>query len=86
MSRGTESFALHQLAISVRDQWVSWRREEAYQAWKQRSSEKHSKDDEPRGNDLEDVLEEFGIPVLHDNWNKIVAGLRWLTAHTRATL
>jgi hypothetical protein len=81
-----QPFILHQLGIKSRDQWVSWRREEAYQAWKQRSSEKYGEDDEPRGDDLEDVLEEFGIPELQNNWNQVVAGLRWLTSHTKATL
>ena len=81
-----EPWALHQLAITVRDRWVSWRREEAYRAWKQRSQQKNNEDSEPAGNDLDDILTDFGIPELEANWNHVIEGLRWLTAHTRATL
>jgi hypothetical protein len=81
-----QPWTLYQLAISVRDQWVSWRREEAVRTWKQRSSQKHGEDDEPRENDLDDVLADFGVPQLEADWNRVIAGLRWLTTHTRATL
>ena len=77
---------LHQLAITVRDQWVSWRREEAYRTWKQRSSRRGGADEEPTGNALEDILADFGVPELENDWNRVIGGLRWLTAHTRATL
>ncbi|NOT95339.1 MAG: hypothetical protein HOP00_03410 [Nitrospira sp.] len=81
-----DPWALHQLAITVRDQWVSWRREEAYRTWNQRSSQRHGEDDEARGNDLDEVLTDFGVPELEADWNRVIGGLRWLTAHTRATL
>lgn len=81
-----EPWALHQLAITVRDRWVSWRREEACRAWKQCSSQRGGADEEPTGNDLEDILADFGIPKLESDWNRVVKGLRWLTAHTRPTL
>jgi len=81
-----EPWALHELAISVRDQWVSWRREEACHAWNQRASQRHGEDDEPRGNDLDEVLTDYGIPELEADWNRVIGWLRWLTAHTRATL
>lgn len=81
-----EPWTLHELAITVRDQWVSWRREEAYHAWNQRASQRHDEDDEPRGNDLDEVLTDYGIPELEADWNRVIGGLRWLTAHTRATL
>lgn len=81
-----EPWTLHQLAITVRDQWVSWRREEAYRTWEQRSSQRASQDNEPTGNDLNAVLTDFGIPGLEADWNRVIEGLRWLTAHTRATL
>jgi hypothetical protein len=81
-----EPWTLHQLAITVRDQWVSWRREEAYLVWKQRSPRKDGADEEPTGNELEDILIDFGIPELEADWNRVIGGLRWLTAHTRATL
>ena len=81
-----EPWTLHQLAITVRDRWVSWRREEAYRVWKQRSSQKHGGDDEPKGNDLDEVLTDYGIPELEADWNRVIGGLRWLTAHTRPTL
>jgi hypothetical protein len=81
-----EPWALHQLAITVRDQWVSWRREEAYRTWKQGSSQRSGADEEPRGNDLDEVLIDFGLPELEADWNRVIGGLRWLTAHTRATL
>ena len=35
-----EPWVLHQLAITVRDRWVLWRREEAVRYWKQRASQK----------------------------------------------
>ena len=81
-----EPWTLHQLAISVRDRWVSWRRAEGYQTWKQRSAQRNGQDDEPTGHDLEDILADFGIPPLEADWSRIIDGLRWLTAHTKATL
>ncbi|MDN5941574.1 MAG: hypothetical protein L0H94_06810 [Nitrospira sp.] len=80
-----EPWALHQLAISIRDRWISWRRQEAYVAWKQRASQR-DRDDEPTRNDLEDLQEDFGLPELENDWNRVIEGLRWLTAHTRPTL
>jgi hypothetical protein len=77
---------LHQLAITVRDQWVSWRREEAYRTWKQLSSRRGGADEELTGNALEDILADFGVPELESDWNRVIGGLRWLTAHTRPTL
>ncbi|MGB4067395.1 MAG: hypothetical protein WBK08_05125 [Nitrospira sp.] len=81
-----EPWALYQLAIKSRDQWVLWRREEAYRTWKQGSSQRDSEDEESKGNDLDEVLTGFGISELEANWNRVIGGLRWLTAHTRATL
>ena len=81
-----EPWTLHQLAITVRNRWVSWRREEAYRTWKQRSLHTDSEDNEPAGNDLDEIFDHFGIPELEANWNHVIEGLRWLTAHTRATL
>lgn len=81
-----EPWTLHQLAITVRDQWVSWRREEAYRAWTQRAPHKDGQNNEPTENDLDEVLTDFGIPQLEADWNRVIGGLRWLTAHTRATL
>ena len=81
-----EPWTLHQLAITVRNQWLSWRRAEAYRAWKQRSQQKSNEDSEPAGHDLDEFLIDFGVPELEANWNHVIEGLRWLTAHTRATL
>jgi len=81
-----EPWALYQLAIKSRDRWVSWRREEAYRTWKHGSSQRASQDNEPTDNDLNAVLTDFGIPELEADWNRVIGGLRWLTAHTRATL
>lgn len=81
-----EAWALYQLAISVRDQSVSWRRDEAVHTWKQHASEKQGEGNEPKVSDLEEVLLDFGIPELENDWNCVIGGLRWLTAHTRATL
>jgi hypothetical protein len=79
-----EPWTLHQLAITVRDRWVSWRRDEAYRAWeKQHASKKDGEHNEPTGDDMADVLESFGIPELESTWNRVIDGLRWLTAHTR---
>ena len=64
---------------------VRFRREEAYGAWKQRSLQRGGADEEPTGNDLEDLLADFGIPELESDWNRVIEGLRWLTAHTRPT-
>jgi len=79
-------WTLHQLAITVRDRWVSWRREEAYAAWKQRLSQRNSADREPTAHDLDEIHADFGLPKLEADWNRVIGGLRWLTAHTRATL
>jgi hypothetical protein len=81
-----EPWVLHQQAITLRDRWVSWRREEACRAWEQRSSEMDAGNDEPVGEDLKDVFADFGIPELADHWNRVIEGLKWLTVHTRATL
>jgi len=64
---------------------LRFRREEAYRAWKKRSSQRGGADDEPTGDDLEDILADFGIPELERDWNRVIEGLRWLTAHTRPT-
>lgn len=81
-----EPWALHQRAITLRDRWVLWRREEARRAWDKRASQRDNEDDEPMGNDFDEILSDFGIPELEANWNQVIEGLRWLTAHTRATL
>ena len=81
-----EPWALHQLAITIRNRWVSWRREEAYRAWKQRSPHRDGEDNEPVQDDLGEILGEFGIAELEADWSRIIDGLRWLTAHTKATL
>jgi len=81
-----EPWALHQLAITARSRWLSWRREEACRAWKKRAPQRDGQDDEPTRNDLDDILTDFGVPELEANWNQVIEGLRWLTAHTRATL
>ena len=44
------------------------------------------RDEGPTGDDLADILTDFGIPELEAAWNQVIEGLRWLTAHTRATL
>ena len=51
-------------------------------AWPHRDGE----DKEPTGHDMEDILTDFGIPELEADWNHVIEGLRWLTAHSRATL
>jgi hypothetical protein len=81
-----EPWTLHQLALTVRDRWVSWRREEAYAAWKQRSSQRNRADREPTAHDLDEIHADFGILKLEADWNRVIEGLRWLTSHTRATL
>ena len=81
-----EPWTLHQLAITTKNQWLSWRRAEAYRAWKDRSQQKNKADSEPIGHDLDDILTDFGIPELEADWNYVIDGLRWLTAHTKATL
>ena len=74
------------LAIRTRDRWISWRREEAHRAWKQQCREKAGADKHPQVNDFEDIRTDFGIPELERTWNRVIQVLRWLTAHTRATL
>lgn len=81
-----QPWALYQLAIQTRDRWVSWRREEAHRTRKQRNTEKADVDERSTGNELEDILTDFGIPELEANWNRVIEGLRWLTSHTKATL
>ena len=62
------------------------RREEASRVWKLCASQRHGQDDEPKGNDLDEGLTDDGIPELEADWNRVIGGLRWWTAHTRATL
>ena len=81
-----EPWALYQLAIQTRDRWVLWRREEAQGAWKQRCVERVDADKPQTRIDFEDICADFGIPELEDDWNRVIEGLRWLIAHTRATL
>lgn len=80
-----EPWALHQLAISVRDRWLSWRRDEAYRAWCKAESQNSADSNSPPSS-LEAVYSEFGIDDLQAEWNTIIDGLRWLTAHTKATM
>jgi hypothetical protein len=81
-----EPWALYQLAIQTRDRWLFWRLQEAISAWRQRCSESEGADKQPPVNDFEDICSDFGIPELERNWKRVIEGLRWLTAHTRATL
>ena len=69
---------LYQRALSIRERWARWRREEAYRCWEQQSEESRP--------EFEEVLRDSGIPELEASWSRIVAGLRWLTSHTKATL
>lgn len=80
-----EPWALHQLAISIRDRWLVWRREEAYRTWTKRSSQHNGEPYESKGVTLEEVAADFGIPELESEWNNIIERLCWLTAHTKAT-
>ncbi len=80
-----EPWVLYQLAIKTRNRWVSWRHAEAHGAWKQRSSQGAGAVERPT-EDLKDILADFGIPELEASWSRAIRGLRWLTAHTRATL
>lgn len=81
-----QPWALYQLAIQTRDRWVSWRREEVHRTWKQRNTQRADVDERSTGNELEDILTDFGIPELEANWSRVIGGLRWLTSHTKATL
>lgn len=81
-----ETWTLYQLAMKTRDQWVLWRCEEAHSTWEYRADQNEVGVRESFGNDLDDVLIDFGISQLEANWNIVIEGLRWLTAHTRATL
>lgn len=81
-----DPWTLHKLALSTRERSVSWRRAEAYCAWQQRSSQRNGQDDEPRGNDLDEILMDFGIPDLEASWARVIERFRWLTSHAKATL
>ena len=81
-----EPWTLHQLAITVRNRWVSWRREEAYRTWEKQSPQRSDGESELPEHDLDEFLTDFGIPELEAHWNHVIEGLRWLTAHTKATL
>jgi hypothetical protein len=73
-----EPWELYQLALSIRERWVRWRREEAHRTWEEQSEESKK--------EFDDVLLDFGVPELEESWSRIIAGLRWLTSHTKATL
>jgi hypothetical protein len=64
---------------------VRFRREEAYGAWETRCSQRGGADDEPTENDLDEGRTDFGKPELARDWNRVIEGLRWLTAYTRPT-
>jgi hypothetical protein len=73
-----EPWELYKLALSIKERWVSWRRDEAYRTWE--------KEPEERRGEFEDKLVQFGVPELEACWDRIIDGLRWLTSHTKATL
>jgi hypothetical protein len=73
-----EPWALYKLALTIRERWVRWRREEAERCWQKQIGESQQ--------DFEDVLRDFGVPDLEVAWSRIIEGLRWLTSHTKATL
>lgn len=81
-----EPWTLHQLAILIRDRWLSWRREEAYRTWKQHAARRDGGEQEPTIKDLDEVYLDFGIQNLEAAWTNVIERLRWLTAHTKATL
>lgn len=72
-----EPWALHKLALSVRERWVSWRRAEAFRSWEKKN--------EGTEKDLDDSLVQFGVPQLEASWNRVIERFRWLTSHTKAT-
>lgn len=73
-----EPWALHKLALSVREGWVSWRRNEAFRSWEKTS--------EGTEEELNDIMAQFGVPELEASWKRVIERFRWLTSHTKATL
>lgn len=73
-----EPWSLHKLALSGRERWVSWRREEAFHLWQ--------KIDEGTEQELDEIMVEFGVPELEASWTRVIERFRWLTSHTKATL
>jgi hypothetical protein len=73
-----QAWELYQLALTIKERWVSWRRAEAQRFWQ--------KQPEDSQQDFKEVLDDFGVPELEASWSRIIEGLRWLTSHTKATL
>lgn len=73
-----EPWTLYKLALSVKERWVKWRRDEAFHAW-----EKKGKSTEEQ---LDEIMVEFGVPKLEASWDRVIERFRWLTSHTKATL
>lgn len=80
-----EPWALYQLAISVKDRWILWRRNEAHEKFVKDAVGNNDENQEMMANEEEKIMREFGIPHLESDWNNVIEKLRWLTAHTRAT-
>ncbi len=81
-----EPWTLHKLALSIRERWVFWRREEALRMYESeqkaaKRAGKHLKPDR-----LDEIIADFRVLELEASWGRIIDGLRWLTIHTKATL
>ena len=81
-----EPWSLHKLALSVRERWLSWRREEASRMYEQelKAAERARTKLEP--DRLDEILADFKVPELEASWSRILDWLRWLTTHTKARL
>jgi hypothetical protein len=81
-----EPYTLYQLAIKLRNTWVSWRREEAYQTYEKDKADADRAKKELPADHLSETLQNFGVAELGESWNEVISGLRWLTANTKSTL
>jgi hypothetical protein len=69
-------WAVYLRVINVQDRWIKWAKREVLNIWKKL---------EKRDADMtwEDVAQEYGLPELMDQFTRLIALLRQLTALTR---
>lgn len=69
-------WAVYQRVIDVRERWIPWAEREVMHIWRK----KEKKD---AAMTREDVAVEYGLPVLKDQFTRLIDLLRQLTAMTR---
>lgn len=69
-------WVVYQLVIDVQERWILWAESEVTQIWRKREKKDEAK---TRG----DVAVDYDLPLLMDQFDRLIALLRQLTATTR---